>query len=124
MTGIRQDLAKTAEDVAKVATEAAYVAIGIGVLGFHKAQVRRRELVDAAGRANASRDFEGSIAEARKEVARRVKDFDATVEDLIKVLDSTLEPVWQRLPEPAQSVVQQARETRDQVRRSILTFAA
>jgi hypothetical protein len=124
MTDIRQDLARTAEDVAKVAAEAAYVAIGIGVLGFHKAQVRRRELAGAAGRTNAPRDLEATLAQARKKVAKRVKDLDATVEDIVKTFDSTLEPVWQRLPEQAQSVVKQARETRDQVRRRIRKLAA
>jgi hypothetical protein len=124
MTDIRQDLARTAEDVAKVATEAAYVAIGIGVLGFHKAQVRRRGIAGAAGRASSSRDLETTLAQARKEVAKRVKDLDSTVEDLVKTFDSTFEPVWQRLPEQAQSVVKQARETRDQVRRRIRKLAA
>ena len=89
MTDIRQDLAKTAEDVARVAKEAAYVAIGIGVLGFHKAQVRRQELADAAERANRG-DLDASLGEARKQVAKRVKDFDDTVGQVIKMLDSTL----------------------------------
>jgi hypothetical protein len=124
MTEIRQDLTRTAEDLAKVAAEAAYVAIGIGVLGFHKAQVRRRKLAGAAGRASSSRDLEGTLAQARKEVAKRVKDLDSTVEDLVKTLDSTLDPVWERRPEQAQSVVKQARETRDQLRRRIRKLAA
>jgi hypothetical protein len=123
MTDIRQDLAKTAEEVAKVATEAAYVAIGIGVLGFHKAQVRRQELADTVDRANRG-DLDASLGEARKQVAKRVKEFDATVSQIIEMLDSTLEPVWQRLPEPAQAMVQQAKVARDQFRGRISTFAA
>jgi hypothetical protein len=31
-------------DLRKIATDAAYVAVGLGVLGFQRAQVRRREL--------------------------------------------------------------------------------
>jgi hypothetical protein len=123
-TDIRLDLSKTAEEVAKVATEAAYLAIGIGVLGFHKAQVRRQALADAAQRGNRAGDLEVSLTEARKEVAKRVKDLDATVGQFIDVLDSTFDPVWQRLPESAQAVIQQAKATRDQVRGRISTFAA
>ena len=120
MADIRNDLARTAEELAKAAREAAYVAIGVGVLGFHKAQVRRQGLADAGERAN----LEGSIVEARKQIAKRVREFDATVDQLIKSLDSTLDPLFQRLPEPAQAVVQQAKETRDQVRNRITKFAA
>jgi len=123
MTDIRHDLAKTAEDLTDLAKEAAYLAIGIGILGFHKAQVRRQDLADAAVRARRAGDVEGSLAEARKQVAKRLQDFDATLGELIKALDSTLDPMWQRLPEPAQSAVQQARVTRDQVRVRIFRFA-
>jgi len=122
MTDIRQDLAKTATELAETAKEAAYVAIGLTVLGFHSAQVRRRELAEAASRAN--HDLEGSLGEARKEVAKRVQDLDATVTQLIEALDSSLEPVLQRLPEPAQAVFQQAKQTRDQVRTRLFSFAA
>jgi hypothetical protein len=31
-------------DLRRIATDAAYVAVGLGVLGFQRAQVRRREL--------------------------------------------------------------------------------
>jgi len=124
MTDIRQDLARTAEDVANLAKEAAYVAIGVGVLGFHKAQVRRQELAEAAGRAGQAEDLQDSLVEARKLVAKRVKEFDATVDQMIKRLDSSFEPVLQRLPESARAVVQQARETRDQVRTRVAKFAA
>jgi prefoldin subunit 5 len=120
MADIRNDLTRTAEELAKAAREAAYVAIGIGVLGFHKAQVRRQGLAGATEHAN----IEGSIAEARKEIAKRVRELDATIDQLIKSLDSSLDPLWQRLPEPAQAVVQHAKEARDLVRARIATFAA
>jgi hypothetical protein len=124
MTDVRQDLSKTADDFTNLAKEAAYVAIGLGVLGFHKAQVRRRELAEAAARGNRAGDLQESLGEARKEVAKRVKDFDTTVGQVIKVLDTTFDPVWQRLPEPAQAIVHQAREARDQMRTRVFSFAA
>ena len=124
MTDIRQEVVKTADELANLAKEAAYVAIGVGVLGFHRAQVRRREFAQAADRAGRARDLQGSMAEARKELAERVKHLDATVGEVLKSIDSTLEPMWQRLPESAQAVVHQARESRDQVRARVRKFAA
>ena len=107
MTDTRQGLAEAARALADLAKEAAYVAIGVGVLEFQKAQVRRREL-----------------ARARKLMAKRARDFDATVAQVIKVVDSTLEPVLERLPEPAQAIVRQARETRDEMRTRVFGFSA
>ncbi len=124
MTDIRQDFSKTADELTNLAKEAAYVAIGLGLLGFHKAQVRRHDLTEAAARAKRAGDLQDSLADARKEVAKRVKEFDATVGQVIKVLDATFEPVCERLPEPAQALVQQAREARDQVRSMVFAFAA
>jgi hypothetical protein len=107
MTDTRQGLAEAARALADLAKEAAYVAIGVGVLEFQKAQVRRREL-----------------ACARKLMAKRARDFEATVAQVIKVVDSTLEPVLERLPEPAQAIVRQARETRDEMRTRVFGFSA
>ena len=107
MTDTRQGLAEAARALADLAKEAAYVAIGVGVLEFQKAQVRRREL-----------------ACARKVMAKRARDFDATVAQVIKVVDSPLEPVLERLPEPAQAIVRQARETRDEMRTRVFGFSA
>ena len=107
MTDIRQCLASTRRALADLAEQAAYVAIGVGVLEFHRAQVRRQ-----------------SAGNAPKRVAERVKDFDAAVAQAIKVVDSTLEPVWQRLPEPAQAVVRQVRQARDELRTRVFGASA
>jgi len=107
MTDIRQGLAETAQALADLAKEAAYVAIGVGVLELQKAQVRRRKL-----------------ACAPKLVGARAKDFDATVAQVIQVVDSTLEPVLEKLPEPAQAVIRQARKTRDELRARAVGYSA
>jgi glutathione peroxidase-family protein len=106
VTDIRQCLASTTGALADLAEQAAYVAIGVGVLEFQKAQVRRQ-----------------SLGSARERVAKRVKDFDATVAQAVKVVDSTLEPVWQQLPEPAQAVIRQARQARDELRARVFGFS-
>ncbi|MGD0874240.1 MAG: hypothetical protein ABSA14_04530 [Acidimicrobiales bacterium] len=107
MTDTRQGLAGAARALADLAKEATYLAIGVGVLEYQKAQVRRRE-----------------IASARKLMAKRAKDIDATVAQLIRVVDSTLDPVLERLPEPAQEFVRQAREARDGIRTRVFGFTA
>ncbi|MGD0983555.1 MAG: hypothetical protein ABSA65_07025 [Acidimicrobiales bacterium] len=104
MTDKREDLADVAQALADLAKEAAYVAIGMGVLEFQKAQVRWRQL-----------------ACTRKLIAGRGHDLDETVTQVIKVVDSTIEPVLGLLPEPAQAIV---RQTRDELRTRVLRFSA
>ena len=120
MNDIRQDLENVAESLAELAKEASYVAIGAGVLGLQKAQVRRQELIRAAGHARRvagiSRGFAGSFGGGREQMAKRATDFDASVVQVIKLIDSTLEPVLQRLPEGMQAILLQAREARDELR--------
>jgi len=107
MTDTRQGLAEAAQALANLAKEAAYVAIGVGVLELQKAKVRRQEMTCA-----------------REAAAKRAKDFDATVAQVIKLVDSTLDPVFDRLPEQAQAFVRQARETRDELRTRVFGFSA
>lgn len=117
MADFRQDLNRTAQDFTKVAQDAAYVAIGLGVIGFQKAQVARRELVEQLDRQRTSGGDQA--AEVRAQVTKALKDFDKVVSQLIERADATLEPVSERLPEQAQQVVKQVREVRDQVREYI-----
>ena len=107
MTDTRQGVAEAARALADLAKEATYVAIGVGVLEFQKAQVRRREL-----------------ACARKLMAKRAKDLDTTVAQVIRLVDATLDPVLERLPGPAQGFVRQAREARDELRTRVFGFSA
>lgn len=118
-----QDLSKATQDVGRIAQEAAYVAIGLGVIGFQRAQVRRREIAGAVERA--ARDGLGSPSwVSRNELARRVQDIDESLGQLIEAMDSRFEPVEHRLPPTAQTVVRQAKDARDQLRTRIVRLAA
>ena len=121
MPGIGQDADKRARDLAKLAQDAAYVAVGFGVLGLQKAQVRRRELEKQFGKQLAV--AEGPLGDARKEVAKTLKRFDRQLGPWLERLDATLEPVEHRLPPTAQAVVHQAREARDQIRHRLTSAA-
>ncbi len=128
MTDIRQDLEKVADALAGFAKEASYVAIGAGVLGLQKAQVRRRELLGNVARAGQAAGMgdgaASSFSAGRVQMAKRAKDFDATVVQVIRLLDSTLEPVLQRLPDHMQVILRQGREARDELRARVFGGAA
>jgi len=128
MNDTGQDLDNLAESLAELVKEAAYVAVGAGVLGFQKAQVRRQELIRAARHARRlagiSRGFASSFSGGREQMASRATDFDATVVQVIKLVDSTLEPVLQRLPEGMQTILLQAREARDELRTRVFGSSA
>jgi hypothetical protein len=103
MTDIRDDLHDVAQAVADLAKEAAYVAIGVGVLEFQRAQARGHE-----------------FAGARKLICGRAKACDETVAQVFKAVDANMDPIVALLPEQAQAVV---RRTRDELR-SRLRFSA
>lgn len=115
MIDIREDLTKTAKD-------AAYVAIGLGVMGFQRAQVRRRELIDLAKQQMPT--LETNIHDARAEIARRAQDLDTRVTDLFSKLETRVQPVEEKLPPQAQALLGQAREAGTQLRHYLLSALA
>ncbi|MCL4448867.1 MAG: hypothetical protein M1483_02310 [Actinobacteria bacterium] len=117
-------MARTKGEITKTAKEAAYVAIGLGVLGYQQAQVRRQELLK---RLNSNTSLVEQLDEVRDELKERVRKLDTKVETVINGLEVRLGPLEERLPAKAAKVVQQAhaqvRETRNQLR-SLLGIAA
>ena len=127
------------EDVSKTARDAAYVAVGLGVLGFQKAQVRRREILqllaeagttvqqriehlgDLAGGGAALQQQLERLGELPIELTRALAEVDDTVEALITRLETLVEPLEQRLPSGARDVVQQAREQARVARQQLRT---
>jgi hypothetical protein len=101
-------------DVTRLAKDALYVTVGLGVLAFQKAQVRRRELQErfAAQSAGARQPFE-SVA---KLVEERVRTLEERLEGVEERFDAVLDQIEQRLPEPARELSQQARKAAKQAR--------
>jgi hypothetical protein len=64
--------------------DAAYIAIGMGVIGVQRAQVRREELNKQFAEARST--FESHGAEAVKLVSDLIKEADARVEPVIKAV--------------------------------------
>ena len=114
------ELKDITEEITKTARDAAYVVVGLGVLGVQRAQVRRQELAKRLAEPRAS--VEGRFEDVRGEIARRVKDADVRVEKAIDRLEATWEPLEERLPEQARSLVKQARDQAREARQQIRTL--
>ncbi|HVF73739.1 MAG TPA: hypothetical protein VM938_01715 [Acidimicrobiales bacterium] len=95
-------------DVTQTLKDAAYVAVGFGVIGFQKAQVRRQELrKDLAGR---QQELNAQV----EEYGAKLRDLAGRVEPVVTDLQQRIEPMLDelegRLPEQAKGFVQQARQ--------------
>ena len=113
------------EEITKSARDAAYVVVGLGVLGFQRAQVRRQELQKRL--VEPRTQIEGRLGDVRGGLTKRVKDVDDAVEQVIRRIEASLGPIEDRLPVPARDIVtkahSQAREARQQLRRLLTTAA-
>ncbi len=124
MPEINTDITKVAKDVTSLAKDATYVAIGLGVITYQKAQVQRQELVK---RLNDS-GFEPSLVGMRAEVAKQITVVDGKVEDVLSRVETAVAPFEDRLPGQARDLARQlhaqAYEVRQQIRSAIQTAAA
>jgi uncharacterized protein YicC (UPF0701 family) len=105
------------EDLTKLAKDALYVGVGLGVIAFQKLQVQRQELMKR-----------GDGRSLTKLVEDRVKTVEERLEGVESRIDKALEQLESRLPEQAREVSKQARtaakEARTQVRSLVNRGAA
>jgi len=113
------------EEITRTARDAAYVVVGLGVLGFQKAQVRRQELQKRL--AEPRTQIEDRLGDVRGGITRKAMDVEEAVEQVIGRIEASLEPIEERLPVPARDFVKQAhsqaREARQQLRKLLSTAA-
>lgn len=110
-----------ADKVLELAKDAVYVTVGLGVLAFQKAQVRRQELVklvhERLGPGKAQYD------DLVKALEARINELDEHLDTFETKLDTFVEQAKDRLPEPAGEVLDKAhdaaRAARQQVRELI-----
>jgi hypothetical protein len=118
------DLNELSKEVTNLARDAAYVVVGLGVLGFQRAQVQRVELQNKLSN---SVSFDSGIKEVRAQVSRQAKSIESLVDGAVNFIESTLEPIEAQLPAPARDVVkkahEQAREIRSQIRDLVVSAA-
>ena len=87
-------------DVKQTLKDAAYVTVGLGVLGFQRAQVRRQEL---------TKQLDAQLGDVRNQTQRLVEGYESLLKDLEQRFEPVLDQVEERLPEQARELVTQAR---------------
>ena len=109
----------TVQDLTKTLKDAAYVAVGFGVIAFQKAQVRRREL---------EKQLETSRVQLREQFAKVADEVEERIEPVVEAVDAQLDLLEERLPEQAREVFKQVRTTAkdagEQFRARLATTAA
>ncbi len=106
-------LSKGATDLAR---DAAYVAVGLGVLGYQRVQVHRVELQN---RLSQDLALDQHIDEMRQGVAKGIRQIDDITESAVRFVETTLQPLEERLPSPVTQVTAKAREQAREVRTQI-----
>lgn len=106
-------------DVTQTLKDSSYVVVGLGVLGFQRAQVARRDLAAsvAADRERLEASVKAQVGDVAaaldlqlSEVKTQVAKVVTTLEPVARKLDDRLDVVGQHLPPPVQSVVATARQ--------------
>jgi hypothetical protein len=108
---------KGATDLAR---DAAYVAVGLGVLGYQRVQVHRVELKNKLSQDLA---LDQRLSDVRQGVAKGIHQIDDLAESATNFVESTLQPLEERLPVSVTQLTtkarEQAREVRTQIRQRV-----
>jgi hypothetical protein len=108
---------KGATDLAR---DAAYVAVGLGVLGYQRLQVHRVELQN---RLTQDLSLDQHIDDVRHGVAKSVRQIDDLTETAVRLFETTLQPLEDILPPSVTQLSvkarEQAREVRIQIRQRV-----
>jgi hypothetical protein len=96
--------------------DAAYVAVGLGVLGYQRVQVHRVELQN---KMNRDYDWEQRLGEVRQGVAKGWQQIDEMAESASQFVETTLQPLEEHLPASVTQLTARAREHARDVRTQI-----
>jgi len=103
-------------EVAGIARDAAYVVVGLGVLGLQRAQVHRVELRNKLG---TDLSLEDRLREVRETMVTSIQQIDEIVEGMVRFVETTLEPIEEQLPQTAREMAQRAHEQAQEIRAQI-----
>jgi hypothetical protein len=107
--------------ITELAKGAVDTAVGLGVLGLQKLQVGRVELQKRL----ASNDrFGATYSGLRSEAFRRASQVDAAFGEVRRTVESSLQPVTGRLPEPARHVATIAQTRVDELHAKVSQYLA
>jgi hypothetical protein len=117
MPYVNTNLGTLSKGVTDLARDAAYVAVGLGVLGYQRVQVQRVELKNKLSQDLA---LDQRLGDVRQGVAKGIHQIDNLAESATNFVESTLQPLEERLPASVTQLTtkarEQAREMRTQIR--------
>jgi hypothetical protein len=120
MPEVPTQITTISKGVTDLARDAAYVAVGLGVLGYQRAQVQRVELQH---RLSKDLSLDQHLGGVRQNVAQGFHQIDDLAETASQFVESTLQPLEDRLPSSVTQVTvkarNQAREVRIQIRQRV-----
>jgi hypothetical protein len=116
------NISTISKGVTDLARDVAYVAVGLGVLGYQRAQVQRIELKNKLSK---DLSLDQRLSGVRTEVTKGVKQIDDLVESAAQFVESSLAPLEDQLPPQVTQLTtkafEQAREVRSQIRQRVLS---
>jgi hypothetical protein len=119
MPDVTNNLTALSKGVTEFARDAAYVAVGLGVLAYQRAQVQRVELQNRLSH-DFDIDLDKRIEDVRGGVAKGILQLDDLTETAVQFVESTFEPIEEKLPPTVSQLTikarVQAREVRSQIR--------
>jgi hypothetical protein len=120
MPYVSTNISTLSKGVTDLARDAAYVAVGLGVLGYQRVQVQRVELKNKLSQDLA---LEQRLGDVREGMAKGIHQMDELAESATNFVESTLQPLEERLPAHVTQLTtkarEQAREVRTQLRQRV-----
>jgi hypothetical protein len=122
MPDVTNNLTALSKGAADLARDAAYVAVGLGVLAYQRAQVQRVELQTRLSQ-DFDIDLDKRIGDVRGGVAKGIHQLDDLAETAVQFVETTFEPIEEKLPPTVSQLTskarEQAREVRSQIRQLV-----
>jgi hypothetical protein len=120
MPDVTNNIGTLSKGVTDLARDAAYVAVGLGVLAYQRAQVQRVELQK---RLSKELPLDQRIGDVRQGVAKGFQQIDDLAESAAQFVETTLQPIEDKLPASVSQLTikarEQAREVRIQIRQRV-----
>jgi hypothetical protein len=120
MPDVTNNINHLSKGVTDLARDAAYVAVGLGVLAYQRAQVQRVELQK---RLSKELPIDQRLGDVRQGVAKGYAQIDDLAESAAQFVESTLQPIEDKLPASVTQITikarEQAREVRTQIRQRV-----
>jgi hypothetical protein len=122
MPDVTNNLTALSKGVTDLARDTAYVAVGLGVLAYQRAQVQRVEIQNRLSH-DFDIDLDKRIGDVRGGVAKGIHQLDDLAETAVQFVETTFEPIEEKLPPTVSQLTikarEQAREVRSQIRQLV-----